>query len=112
MTRVGIFLPGSDELFLYGVTPKITSDCLVDRLVGWWEGVKEHFPHIKTLPINLDNWRPLKKRSLSTRTSRSWPIRCSIGVPPNLQAATGPMPFARKVRRIESRERMFQAGQP
>jgi hypothetical protein len=70
MTRVGIFLPGSDELFLYGVTPKITSDCLVDRLVGWWESVKERFPHIKMLHINLDNGRPLKKRSLSTRTSR------------------------------------------
>ncbi len=55
VTPVGIFLPASDELFLYGVTSKVTSDCLVDRLVDWWEGVKERFSHITTLLINLDN---------------------------------------------------------
>jgi transposase len=55
VTPVGIFLPASDELFLYGVTSKVTSDCLVDRLSDWWETVKEHFPHITTLVINLDN---------------------------------------------------------
>lgn len=52
---VGIFLPASDELFLYAVTSKVTSDCLVDRLIDWWESVRERFPHIKTLLINLDN---------------------------------------------------------
>ena len=55
VTPVGIFLPASDELFLYGVTSKVTSDCLVDRLVDWWETVKERFHDIKTLVINLDN---------------------------------------------------------
>jgi Rhodopirellula transposase DDE domain len=40
VTPVGIFLPSSDELFLYVVTSKVTSDCLVDRLVDWWETVK------------------------------------------------------------------------
>jgi transposase len=55
VTPVGIFLPASDELFLYGVTSKVTSDCLVDRLVDWWETVKERFAHITTLLINLDN---------------------------------------------------------
>jgi len=55
VTPVGIFLPASDELFLYGVTSKVTSDCLVDRLVDWWETVKERFSHIQTLLINLDN---------------------------------------------------------
>jgi len=55
VTPVGIFLPASDELFLSGVTSKVTSDCLVDRLVDWWESVKERFSHIKTLLINLDN---------------------------------------------------------
>jgi transposase len=55
VTPVGIFLPAEDELFLYGVTSKVTSDCLVDRLIEWWEGVKERFPHIRTLLINLDN---------------------------------------------------------
>jgi len=55
LTPVGILLPASDELFVYGVTSKVTSDCLVDRLIDWWESVKEHFSHIKTLLINLDN---------------------------------------------------------
>jgi transposase len=55
VTPVGILLPASDELFLYGVTSKVTSDCLVDRLVDWWESVKERFAHITTLLINLDN---------------------------------------------------------
>ena len=52
---VGIFLPPLAELFVYGVTSKVTSDCLVDRLVQWWESVRERFPHITTLVINLDN---------------------------------------------------------
>ncbi len=51
---MGIFLPASDELFLYAVTSKVTSDCLVDRLVDWWESVKERFSHLKTLLIHLD----------------------------------------------------------
>ena len=55
VTPVGIFLPASDELFLYGVTSKVTSDCLVDRLIDWWETVKERFPLVRTLVINLDN---------------------------------------------------------
>jgi Rhodopirellula transposase DDE domain len=55
VTPVGIFLPASDDLFLYGVTSKVTSDCLVDRLVDWWETVKGHFSHITTLLVNLDN---------------------------------------------------------
>jgi len=55
VTPVGIFLPASDELFLFVVTSKVTSDCLVDRLIDWWESVKERFSHITTLLINLDN---------------------------------------------------------
>ena len=45
-----------DELFLYAVTSKVTSDCLVDCLVAWWtERVQLRFAHITTLVINLDN---------------------------------------------------------
>jgi hypothetical protein len=55
VTPVGIFLPAMDELFLYGVTSKVTSDCLVDCLVQWWEAVRERFAHITTLVLNLDN---------------------------------------------------------
>lgn len=55
VTLVGIFLPASDEVFFYGVMSKVTSDCLVDRLVDWGETVKERFSQITTLVINLDN---------------------------------------------------------
>ncbi len=55
VTPVGIFLPAYDELFIYGVTSKVTSDCLIDRLVEWWEMVRLRFAHISTLVINLDN---------------------------------------------------------
>lgn len=55
VTPVGIFLPTVGELFVYGVTSKVTSDCLVDRLAQWWETVRERFAHITTLVLNLDN---------------------------------------------------------
>ncbi len=55
VTPVGIFLPASDEVFFYGVTSKVTSDCLMDRLIDWWEAVRERFSQITTLVINLDN---------------------------------------------------------
>ena len=55
VTPVGIFLPASDELFIFEVTSKVTSDCLVDCLVQWWERVQGRFGHITTLAINLDN---------------------------------------------------------
>ena len=55
VTPVGIFLPASDELFLYGVTSKVTSDCLADRLVAWWDQVRGRFAQVTTLVINLDN---------------------------------------------------------
>jgi hypothetical protein len=55
VTPVGILMPETGELFLYAVTSKVTSDCLVDRLIQWWETVKERFPDVTTLVINLDN---------------------------------------------------------
>ena len=55
VTPVGILLPTLDELLVYGITSKVTSDCLVDRIVQWWETVRERFAHITTLVINLDN---------------------------------------------------------
>jgi transposase len=55
VTPVGIFLPTLDELFVYGVTSTVTSDCLVDRLAQWWEAVRERFAPITTLVLNLDN---------------------------------------------------------
>lgn len=55
VTPVGILLPASDELFLYGITSKVTSDCLVDCLAHCWERVRDRFAAVKTLVINLDN---------------------------------------------------------
>lgn len=55
VTPVGILLPKSDELFVYGVTSKVTSDCLVDRIEEWWKEVGERFRHVTRLLINLDN---------------------------------------------------------
>ncbi len=55
VTPVGLFLPEYDELFLYGVTSRVTSDCLVDRLAEWWASVRGRFAHITTLVLNLDN---------------------------------------------------------
>jgi len=55
VTPVGILLPAEDELFLYGILSKVTSDCLVDCLEAWWQQVRSRFAHITTLVINLDN---------------------------------------------------------
>ena len=54
-TPVGILLPQSDELFVYGVTAKVTSDCLVDRIEEWWNEVGERFGSVTRLLINRDN---------------------------------------------------------
>jgi hypothetical protein len=54
-TPVGIFLPTLDERFVYVVTSKVTSVCLVDRLAQWWEAVRERFAPITTLGLNVDN---------------------------------------------------------
>jgi hypothetical protein len=55
VTPVGILVPTTDEAFVYAVTSKVTSDCLVDCLTQWWEAVQGRFAHITTLLINLDN---------------------------------------------------------
>jgi len=55
LTPVGRFLPPLDDLLVYGVTSNVTSDGLVDRLVPWWESVRERFAHITTVVINVDN---------------------------------------------------------
>ncbi len=55
VTPVGLLLPELDELFRYGVTSRVTSDCLADCLTAWWERVRGRFTHITTLVLNLDN---------------------------------------------------------
>lgn len=55
LTPVGMLLPTTDEVCIYHLTSKVTSDCLVDRLSQWWEAVRSRFLPITTLVINLDN---------------------------------------------------------
>jgi hypothetical protein len=55
VTPVGIFLPEWDELCIYQVIAKVTSDCLVARLCQWWDAAHDRFAHISMLVLNLDN---------------------------------------------------------
>jgi hypothetical protein len=55
VTPVGILLPHHNELALYSVTSKVTSDCLVDILHPWWNTKRKRFPKVKTLLLHLDN---------------------------------------------------------
>ena len=55
VTPVGVLLPKCDELSVYGVTSKVTSDCLVDILHQWWQTHKARFPQVRTLLLTLDN---------------------------------------------------------
>ena len=55
ITPVGILIPHSDELSLYGIQTTVTSDCIVDCLCDWWERARSRFPQVTTLVINLDN---------------------------------------------------------
>lgn len=51
----GIFLPNSDDLFLYFTPSKVTADFIVDTLEQWWTAVKSDFVEVRTLVIHLDN---------------------------------------------------------
>jgi transposase len=55
LTPFGIFVPQTDDLWLYMARSKITSDFIVDRLEQWWREVRLRFLKVKTLVINLDN---------------------------------------------------------
>jgi transposase len=55
LTPFGIFVPETDDLWLYMARSKITSDFIVDRLEQWWREVRLGFLKVKTLVINLDN---------------------------------------------------------
>ncbi|MCT7958200.1 ISAzo13 family transposase [Laspinema palackyanum] len=51
----GIFLPQSDDLFLYFIKSQVTSDCIVDILEEWWQEFGSRFGECKTLLIKQDN---------------------------------------------------------
>jgi hypothetical protein len=51
----GIFLPDYGETYLYFTSSKVTSDCIVDCLIQFWQTVRSRFPQVTTLLINQDN---------------------------------------------------------
>lgn len=55
LTPFGILLPRYGELYLYFTPSKLTSDFMVDCLADCWNSLRERFPQVKTLLLNLDN---------------------------------------------------------
>ena len=55
VTPVGVFLPQSNELYLFLTTGPVTSDLLVDCIKAVWLLIKERFPLVRTLVLNQDN---------------------------------------------------------
>lgn len=55
LTPFGVYLPDFGDLFLYMTTSKVTSDFMVDCLEAFWEAVRDRFPKVTTLLINVDN---------------------------------------------------------
>ena len=55
LTPFGIFLPEYGEVYLYFTASKLTSDFMVDCLADCWASLRERFPQVKTLVLNLDN---------------------------------------------------------
>ena len=51
----GLFLPRHDRLYLYFTASKLTSDFRVDCLEDGWRQLRQEFPQVKTLLLNLDN---------------------------------------------------------
>jgi len=55
LTPFGILLPQYGEVFLYFTDTKLTSDFMVDCLVDCWNTLRERFPQVNRLVLNLDN---------------------------------------------------------
>jgi hypothetical protein len=55
LTPFGILLPHSGEIYLYFTASKVTSDFIADCLRDCWTQLRERFPQVKTLLLNLDN---------------------------------------------------------
>lgn len=55
LTPFGILLPQYGEVFLYFTASKLTSDFIVDCLIKCWTSLRERFPQVTKLVLNLDN---------------------------------------------------------
>ena len=55
MIPFGIYLPQYNEVYLYFMSSKLTSDFIADCLEDFWLSQGHRFPQVKTLLLNLDN---------------------------------------------------------
>ena len=55
MIPFGIYLPQHNEVYLYFMNSKLTSDFIADCLGDFWLSQQHRFPQVKTLLLNLDN---------------------------------------------------------
>ncbi len=55
MIPFGIYLPQYNEVYLYFIKSKLTSDSIADCLQDFWLTQGHRFPKVKTLLLNLDN---------------------------------------------------------
>jgi len=55
LTPFGILLPQYGAVYLYFTASKLTSDFMVDCLTDCWAMLRERFPKVTTLVLNLDN---------------------------------------------------------
>jgi transposase len=55
LTPFGILLPQTGAVYLYFTASKLTSDFIVDCLSDCWAALRQRFPQVTTLVLNLDN---------------------------------------------------------
>ena len=55
VTPVGVFLPQSNELYLFLITGPLTADAIADCIRETWLMIADRFPSVQTLLLNLDN---------------------------------------------------------
>lgn len=55
VTPYGIYLPELDEVYLYLTSSIVTSDFILDCLSDLWQSVRERFPQVTRLLLDLDN---------------------------------------------------------
>jgi transposase len=81
LTPFGIFLPQYDELYLYFTTSKLTSDFMVDCLLDCWTTLRQRFPDITTLVLNLDNGpENYSRRTQFMQRLTEFADRCQVSV--------------------------------
>ncbi len=55
VTPYGIYLPELNELYLYLTPSIVTSDFILDCLADLWRSLRQRFPQVTRLLLDLDN---------------------------------------------------------